>query len=168
METARANAYGNCSFKTSQIIDILKTGVPGETIITDEELGAKIGLPTCPGGKGYSHLIRAINIVRRDFGLTWKRVRSANAIKCLGADEVVSVEGRASIRCIRRRARRASQSMSAIDLNRLDDDTQREARAMAAQIGTIAMFSAPGTTKKLETRSVERVPDQSKVLEMFK
>lgn len=167
METQSVNRYGNCGILTCQIIERLKDGTPGDTITDEDMLAVTGGKATDPDGPAYQNVLNAIDYVRTHFGRTWKRVPKTNAIKCLEPSEIVAV-GRTGLRLVRRTARRATRSLASIDVNALESGERTEAAALAAQLGTLVVFADAGTTKKLETRSVNSVPDPSRVLELWK
>lgn len=152
---------------TAQLVELLKVGKPGDTL-TDEQLTAHCGRDTSPEGKGYGNLQTAIkHVASSDTPVVWERIRGANAIKCLtGSETTTSVQR--DLTSVRRRSYRAVKKLKAIDMGSLSPTEVSKVNVLSAQVGTIAAFAKPDTTKKLEARQVQSVPDMTKFLEVWK
>ena len=153
------------SLASSKLIDLLKTGMPGD-VQTDETLTLACGKDTRVGAKGYANLSTAIRHVLRNHGRVWQRIKGAYAIKCLEPGEVTDSSA-SDMRRIHRTSKRSVTKL--LTLNETDVDTSDLARyhAMLAQHGTLTMFSRANTTKTLETRGVKTNIDLKRLLECW-
>lgn len=161
----KATHIPGCSFTTMQLVDILKTGKPGDRLEV-AELSAKVGRDLAER-KGEGYLRSARNRVLMDCGLVWKPIRGEGKLECLDSPGKMNV-GAAKLASIRRQARRTVHVFRSIDEKELPEDDRRNVRAMVAQYGLIGDFALPSATKKLAAMNGSVVPDGAKLLEALK
>lgn len=151
---------------TSKLIELLHDK-PAGTTITDAEVRDALELDVSVGGAHYSHLQSAIRHVEREYGVVWRRVYKSGCLRCMGAQERIEVV-RGSRRRIARASRRAANIIGSTDMNQLPETERAAARALAAQVASLAMWSDSGVTKKLESKGVSNAPTTAEMLAMFR
>jgi hypothetical protein len=152
----------------AKLYELLKT-TDGETL-TDEAIQAHLGRPVSPASSGqrgsaYGILLAVIRRMEKE-GRVWRRMSKANAIK-LCTDVEKARETDRLLRTTRRTTRRAAVVVAAVKIENIPMEDRPALHAKAAQIGALAMFADVGTTRKLEVRSKDNVPDLKSVLQLM-
>jgi len=164
-ETRRFRAVPGMHVCTSQLIERLKDGSPG-CVLTDEDLSEICGKDTSVGCDGYGYLTSAIGYVLRRYGVVWKRIRGASAIKCLDAEEIVtSSEG--DRKHVHRIGKRAVLRLGTVDINQLPESARKAHTLQFAQMATVVGWSSKNTQKKLEVREKVEPMDPGKLIALW-
>jgi hypothetical protein len=166
MESAtvtHTSAVPGMRLETSRLIDLLKTGAPGD-FLTDERMKEVCGKDVCVHGDAYNYLLSAIEHCVRVYSVTWVRLHGAGGIKCPTPEEMMALAD-SKRRHINRAAKRICRRLATADLNGLDNEARVKHLAAMAQLGTIAQFSSTETKKKLEVRKTAEPLNFQKLLE---
>jgi hypothetical protein len=156
--------FGQMLAATSALVDILKGGQPGD-IATDVQLS--VCGRNCSQEDGRRCVRSAIKHVERVHGVVWRRLRDDGAIKCLHPMECVEVV-KSTRKHIGRTTRRAVQVLSTIQDKDVSPAELPSVMALAAQMGTLAMFSGVSVQKALEGRGIAEALDTRSLLSAFK
>ena len=154
------------SWATAKLIDLLKDGKPGESVLTDERMTAVCEKSTEVGGNGYGNLGSAIRYCVRNYGLVWQRVVGENCIQCLNDPaKLILVDSRRQH--VHRSTNRAGLELGTISPANLSDEDRTTFHATLAQIGGIKLMSSAGTRKKLIQQGANHKPELAKLLPLF-
>lgn len=140
---------------TIKLIDLLKDGKPGDEL-TYEALAVVAMKPVRPNTRGYPNLHSAIRHVEKE-GVIWEAVAKEGKIRCLDPDGILNSNER-SRAMIRRRARRQTVKLAAIDLNELPQERQGEVVARIALGNMIATACSNNAVKRLEKEGFRQAP----------
>lgn len=152
---------------TALFVETLRAGKIGD-VLTDEKLDVVAGDGHCgPGGSHYSHLMSAIRIARKQYGVVWRRVPKAGYLKCLSDGERVDLS-RSITRRVHRMAHRGRQVLETVDAAKLDDAQRREFGAQLAVSGALLAMSSQPAQKALADQNVTESVTLPKLLAAFK
>lgn len=162
----RVPHFPSVTATTARLADALRVGKMGDTL-TDESL-AKIADGDCgPGGKHYAHLMSAIRIARRQYGVVWQRVPKAGYLKCLSDGERVDLS-KSVTRRVNKLARRGRQILETVDAAKLSDSERREFGAQVAVTGALLAMSSQPAQRALVDQHVTDAVELPKLLAAFK
>lgn len=159
----------NLKYQTVLLINRLKEGRPGDEL-TDEELekicgqSTRPGTRTTPAGPSYGHLKTAIKRCIASHGITWDRVNGEHLIRCLGSVGVME-KAKGAIKSVQRKSRATTMMMGMTQLNGMDETKRAEFSAVAALVGSVALFTTPQARKRLQDKGVQKPLDMAKMLE---
>jgi hypothetical protein len=151
--------------ETCMLIDHLRNGVPGDTVL-DEELATVCGLPCRPMTRGYNYLRSAIKYCEQS-GVFWKRVKGVQGLRCLTATEKMHVCD-SDRKHISRVSRRSLRRLGSIERAELEVSEQRRYDVQLAQHATLALFADHRAEKRIAASTNGHAIERDKVLELFK
>lgn len=165
MEVQSVPRHGQLGTTACQLVELLKSGKPGDTI-SDDTLSRACGRDTSPGGKAYPNLNTAIRYCEANFGVIWQRVPKSGMLKVLDAAETTEV-GASGVKAISRKSKRVNRQLATVDTSELSDDQKSRLYAMRSQVGMFELFADSKTTKQLADKQVHATPDVKKLMELF-
>jgi hypothetical protein len=151
--------------QTCMLIDRLRGGSPGDTVL-DDELVAVCGLPCRPMTPGYNYLRSAIKYCEQS-GVFWKRVKGVEGLRCLSATEKLHVCD-SDRKHISRVSRRSLRRLGSIERAELEANDQRRFDVQLAQHATLALFADHRAEKRIAASTNGTAIERDKVLELFK
>lgn len=156
-----------CTWKA---VDVLSVGNPGDTF-TREQMTAIIGRDCSLGSLGYGNVGSAIKYVLRFHGRVWDWQHDKQCWLCLNDTEIVKVAG-SYIPKAQRRTRKGLLVSACAVTSRLAPEVRSEHQLNQVCLGLMAMAGGGPVRKKLacaiEKNAALTVPDQSKLLELFR
>jgi len=160
-------AIGMMTLATTQLIDLMKDGEPGDRI-TYEDMQKLTGKTFGTGGNGNGNLCTARRRCIGDYGIVWEVERDTRSIICCTPAQI---RGRAKsdVRSINRKSKRALKKLGTVKLSDLTSETARgEHLHEISRHGSIAVMSSEKISKQLEARDITTAITPAKLLELWK
>lgn len=163
----RTNVVPGMYRQTSQLIDRLKTGKPGD-VASDSDLESICGHAVAPGERGYGYLQSAIRYCRKHHSVYWKRIPKSGVLKCLDSAECLSDMQR-DRKAIHKRTGRMIVTGKIAEPGITTDQDKASHRTLLAQAAMLHECSGHQATKAIEaTKATGSKVDLGKLLEAMK
>jgi hypothetical protein len=134
------------SHDASVIESLLSETKVGDTV-TFQKMSEAIGRDVRKFAHGAMNTAR--KCLLRDKRIVFDSVRDVGLVR-LGDAEIVK-SSTSDVQSIKRKSMKRIQKLSCVVFENLTDDAKRQHLALSSQLGVIAMFSANGSTKKIES-----------------
>lgn len=158
----RIQFEGSFSVETTQLINKLKVGKPGD-VLDEKALSELVGRDITTKGKSRNLLMTAMKHCERAHRIVWAHIRETTTIKCL-ADLEIKAQAESQLRRSKRAARRGVQQIMAVDTAKLTQADVPAFIALTQQLVFAENITRASTTKRLVKEAVNSQADVKRLM----
>lgn len=165
IDQSGSRSIPNVAIETRTLVDLIKAKPPGTTV-TYADMEAAIGRSVRPGKIGYSYLLSAKRILRRDHGVVIDAERKVGVRVCTDAEKI-AVSDR-YVKRSRSAVKTSSKTLEAVDYERLSPAEKRGFLARQSRVAVIDLFTKPSAVQRIEERVSTQALPSAETLELFR